>query len=83
VIARGLQWEVVESQPLGNETCVRLRGMGVFAGFEVDVLTPFEAIEPVARDLDPARAGTLPNWIVYHVCYWLTTSAWARPSRPG
>lgn len=71
VIARGLQWEVVETQPLGQETRVRLRGMGVFAGFEVDVLTPFEAIEPVAHDLDPVRAGMLPNWIVYHQAFLL------------
>lgn len=71
VIARGLRWEVVESQPLGEHTRVRLRGLGVFAGFEIDVLTPFEPIDPVQHDLDPSRADTLSNWIVYHQAFLL------------
>jgi superfamily II DNA or RNA helicase len=71
VIARGLKWEVVEAQPMGEHTRVRLRGTGRFGGFEVDVLTPFEPIEPLIHDLDPEHAGQLPNWIVYHQAFLL------------
>lgn len=71
VIARGLKWEVVEAQPMGEQTRVRLRGTGPFAGFELDILTPFEPIEPLIHDLDPEHAGQLPNWIVYHQAFLL------------
>jgi hypothetical protein len=71
VIARGLKWEVVEALPMGEQTRVRLRGTGRFGGFEVDVLTPFEPIEPLIHDLDPEHAGQLPNWIVYHQAFLL------------
>jgi ERCC4-related helicase len=71
VIARGLKWEVVEVLPMGEQTRVRLRGTGSFAGFEVDVLTPFELIEPLVHDLDPGHAGQLSNWIVYHQAFLL------------
>ena len=71
VVARGLKWEVVEAQPMGEQTRVRLRGTGRFDGFEVDVLTPFESIEPLIHDLDPEHAGQLPNWIVYHQAFLL------------
>ena len=50
---------------------MRLRGTGRFGGFEVDVLTPFESIEPLIHDLDPEHAGQLPNWIVYHQAFLL------------
>jgi ERCC4-related helicase len=71
IIARGLKWEIVESQPLGENTRVRLRGMGAFSGFELDVLTPFEPLTPVVHELDPTHADTLPNWIVYHQAFLL------------
>jgi superfamily II DNA or RNA helicase len=71
VIARGLKWEVIEAQPMGEQARVRLRGTGRFGGFEVDVLTPFEPIEPLVHDLDPEHAGQLPNWIVYHQAFLL------------
>lgn len=71
VLARGLQWEVIESQPEGVQTRLRLRGTGVFTGFEVDILTPFEPIELISHDFNPEQAGTLPNWLVYHQAFLL------------
>ncbi len=71
VIARGLRWEVVETQPLGEQIRVRLRGTGEFSGFEMDILTPFETLESVTHEIDPIRAGSLPNWIVYHQAFLL------------
>ena len=61
VVARGLKWEVVEAQPMGEQTRVRLRGTGRFGGFEVDVLTPFEPIEPLIHDLDPNSPANYPT----------------------
>ena len=71
VVARGLRWEVVESQPEGAQTRLRLRGTGSFAGFEIDVLTPFEPVEPITHEFNPEKAGSLPNWIVYHQAFLL------------
>jgi hypothetical protein len=57
---RGLQWEVVDVTPMGDQTLLRLRGTGgAFAGSEVDVLTPFEEVRPVAHVIDPTRATQL------------------------
>lgn len=70
-MARGLHWEIIESQPEGNETRVRLRGMGEMAGFEVDILSPFEKVEPVSIDFKPVQADKLSNWLVYHQAFLL------------
>jgi hypothetical protein len=57
---RGLRWEVVDATPMGDQTLLRLRGTGgAFAGSEVDVLTPFEEVRPVAHEIDPTRATQL------------------------
>lgn len=72
VHARGLRWEVVASQNLGGQTLYRLRGLeNVVHGQEFDVLHPFERLEPVRRNLDPARAAPLPSWLVYHQAFLL------------
>lgn len=71
VMVRNLRWEVVESQPEGKETRVRLRGTGGMAGFEIDVLSPFEKIELISRDFDPVLADKLSNWLVYHQAFLL------------
>ncbi|HZW35202.1 MAG TPA: hypothetical protein VFF52_31055, partial [Isosphaeraceae bacterium] len=69
---RGLRWEVVATTPMGEQTLLRLRGTGgAFAGSEVDVLTPFEEVRPVAHEIDPTRATQLPNWLVYHQAFLL------------
>ncbi|MCA0454913.1 MAG: DEAD/DEAH box helicase [Chloroflexi bacterium] len=72
VVARGLRWEVVDGQPIGNQTRLRLRGLGgLLAGAEIDVLTPFESISIVTREFNPSKAGPLGNWLVYHQAFLL------------
>jgi hypothetical protein len=51
VRARGLRWEVVSSQGLGPQTLFRLRGLeNAVLGRELDVLHPFETIEPIRHE---------------------------------
>jgi superfamily II DNA or RNA helicase len=72
VSARGLRWEVVGSQNLGPQTLLRLRGTENAAlGQELDVLVPFETVEPVRHQLRPDRAAPLDNWLVYHQAFLL------------
>ena len=69
---RGLRWEVVSSQSLGPQTLFRLRGLeNAVLGHELDVLHPFEVIEPIRHDLRPERAAPLVNWLVYHQAFLL------------
>lgn len=70
VDARGLRWEVVASENLGPQTLFRLRGLaGAVLGQELDILHPFEHVEPVIHDLRPDRAAPLANWLVYHQAF--------------
>jgi hypothetical protein len=72
VHARGLRWEVVMSDRLGPQTLYRLRGLeGPLQGREMDLLSPFEVITPVVRDLRPDHAAPLRNWLVYHQAFLL------------
>ncbi len=72
VYARGLHWQVVASEKLGAQTLYRLRGLeGAVRGLELDVLHPFEGIEPVQAELVPERAAPLPAWLVYHQAFLL------------
>src|SRR5437773_3961964 len=72
VSARGLRWEVVSSENLGPQTLYRLRGLeNAVLGNELDVLSPFEAVEPVQHDLRPDHAAPLVNWLVYHQAFLL------------
>lgn len=72
VVARGLSWEVVLSEALGQQTLFRLRGLaGEMRGREIDILHPFERIDPVIRDLRLERAAPLQNWLVYHQAFLL------------
>lgn len=72
VIARGLRWEVVTTDPLGPQTLYRLRSLdGPLQGKELDLLHPFEPIEPVVRELRPEQAAPLRNWLVYHQAFLL------------
>jgi superfamily II DNA or RNA helicase len=72
VQARGLRWEVVDAQALGPQVLYRLRGReGASTGRELDLLHPFEQIEPVIHDLRPDRAAPLRNWLVYHQAFLL------------
>jgi hypothetical protein len=72
VQARGLRWQIVSSDNLGQQTLYRLRGLeGAVQGQEVDLLHPFEAIAPVTQELQPHRAAPLSNWLVYHQAFLL------------
>lgn len=72
VSARGLRWEIVASQNLGQQTLLRLRGTeNAVLGQELDILSPFESVEPVRHDLNPERAAPLDNWLVYHQAFLL------------
>ena len=72
VSARGLRWEVVSSQGLGQQTLYRLRGLqGAVLGHEFDLLHPFEDIQPVRHEINPERAAPLQHWLVYHQAFLL------------
>ncbi len=72
VIARGTPWEVVHVDSAGDQTLVRLRGLVEgLRGREVDLLYPFEGIEPIVRAFDPAKAGRLDVWRLYHQAFLL------------
>jgi ERCC4-related helicase len=68
VVARGLRWEVVVSLPLGEEqSLLRLRALdGALRGGELELLHPFEAVEPVVQEFTPSRAAPLQHWRLYH-----------------
>lgn len=72
VRSRGLRWEVVYAQSLGPQTLYRLRCLqGPLAGQEMDLLHPFEEIDPVVHELKPERAAPLRHWTVYHQAFLL------------
>ncbi|MCC6556006.1 MAG: DEAD/DEAH box helicase, partial [Polyangiaceae bacterium] len=66
VLARGLRWEVVHVRPAGDAALYRLRCLeGALQGRELDLVTPFERIDPLATPIDPARAAQLPAFRGY------------------
>ena len=73
VTFRGLRWEVVYSQPGGTDLeLYRLRCLDAgLRGTEMDVVHPFEPLEPVTTEMDPARPGRLDTWRVYHQAFLL------------
>lgn len=74
VIARGLRWEVVFVQPAGAQSILRLRcreGGPSLQGREIDLLSPLETVTPASTPLDPAHAGRLQDWRVYHDAFLL------------
>lgn len=72
VVARGLRWEVVFTQPAREQTLYRLRGLdGGMRNQEIDLLAPFEQVDPIARELDPNKASRLHQWRVYHQAFLL------------
>ncbi|MBI3846553.1 MAG: DEAD/DEAH box helicase family protein [Planctomycetes bacterium] len=72
VRARGLEWEIVNVEPAGEQQRFRLRcAQGDLRGLEFDFLHPFEPIEPITREFDPVRADRLPAWRLYHQAFLL------------
>jgi len=72
VLARGLQWEIVDVEAAGEQQRFRLRCLlGDLRGMEFDFLHPLETITPISTELDPTRAGRLKQWILYHEAFLL------------
>lgn len=72
VRARGLSWEVVHVEPAGEQLRYRLRcTQGDLRGREIDLLSPFEKVDPVSTSLNPKRAGRLQEWLLYHQAFLL------------
>lgn len=73
VIARGAPWEVVYVEPAGaGQDRFRLRSLlPALRGQEMDILAPFETVEPISNELDPVRAGRLRAWRLYHQAFLL------------
>ena len=61
------------SEPAGEQTLYRLRcrEQGVLLGRELDLLSPFEKLEPLQKPLQPERAARLDHWRVYHQAFLL------------
>jgi hypothetical protein len=60
----------VPTQNLGGQTHYRLRGIeGGVKARELDLLHPFEAIDPVLHELSPSLAAPLTNWFVYRQAF--------------
>jgi hypothetical protein len=72
VEARGLRWQVVRIEEQASSCVCRLRGVGgVAAGEEIDVLLGLEDVHPIRHEVDPARAGRLREWLLYHQAFLL------------
>jgi superfamily II DNA or RNA helicase len=68
VAARGLEWDVTEIEPLGQQQRVRLACCGGdLAGLEWDVLYPSEPLAVLRTDPNPEEAGSLEAWRHYHL----------------
>jgi hypothetical protein len=58
VAARSLTWQVVHSEPAGEQRRYRLRCTGGdLRGMELDLLHPFEPIEPLPSEPGLVRGG--------------------------
>lgn len=72
VVARGLRWELVDAQPIGDQTRYRLRGLeGAVKGIEMDILSPLEEISALATEINSEKAAPLKNWLIYHQSFLL------------
>ncbi|MGC4070844.1 MAG: DEAD/DEAH box helicase family protein [Polyangiaceae bacterium] len=73
VRARGLRWEVAQPpEHAGEQTRYRLRcAEGGLRGREIDLLSPFERIDPITTALEPRKAGRLQDWLLYHQAFLL------------
>ncbi len=83
VAARGLEWDVMEVEPLGPQQRVRLAcAGGDLQGLEWDVLVPAEAVTVLQTDPRPEDAGPLDDWRRYHIA-WLLDQIPGAPAPPG
>ena len=67
VVARGLTWDVLERENLGDQDRLRLRCLADdLLGLEWDLLHPREPVHLLRDELDPAKPGTLAAWRLFH-----------------
>lgn len=72
VRARGLRWEIAFAHSAGEQQLYRLRCLeGDLRGQEYDLLSPFETIEPIAREPEVTKPGSLADWRTYHQAFLL------------
>ena len=67
VLARGLTWDVLERENLGEQDRLRLRCVSDdLLGLEWDILCPQESVALLHDALAPDRPGPLAAWRLYH-----------------
>ncbi len=67
VLARGLTWDVLERENLGEQERLRLRCIADdLRGLEWDLLRPQEPVQLLHDALDPEQPGPLAAWRLYH-----------------
>ena len=72
VRARGLVWDVIESDTAGSTTHLLLRcAEGDLVGLEHDLFCPPDCVEPVPIAPDPAHTGPLALWRLMHLAHLL------------
>jgi ERCC4-related helicase len=72
VNARGLRWEIVFTQPAGEQRLYRLRCLeSGLSGHTLDLLVPFEHVEPIATEMAPTKGARLQDWRVFHDAFLL------------
>jgi superfamily II DNA or RNA helicase len=68
VAARGLAWDLVESEPLGAQQRLRLRcAAGDLRGLEWDVLFPAEPVQALHAALRPETPASLTAWRLHQI----------------
>src|SRR6185437_16552433 len=68
VQARGLEWDILELEPLGAQLRLRLRcRTGDMRGLEWDLLHPFEPVTPLRTELDWRQPVPLGTWRLHHI----------------
>jgi superfamily II DNA or RNA helicase len=83
VAARGLEWDVTEVEPLGEQQRVRLACTGGdLIGLEWDILFPSENLSIISTEPRPDEAGPLDAWRRYHIARLLEQIPGA-PVPPG
>lgn len=72
VEARGLRWQVVRIEEQAGSRVCRLRGLGgIAAGNEIELLLGLEPVAAIRHEVDPAKAGRLREWLLYHQAFLL------------
>lgn len=77
---RGLFWDVMDVEPSGAQTRLRLRcTQGDLTGMEWDALHPWDVLEPQEIGFRPSEPATLRDWWLHHVALWHDTPRHLQP----